>query len=42
MLSKETTFLISGICFTYKLVILDIKTKKNKIFMFFKFWPMFS
>ena len=36
MLSKENTFLISGICFTYKFIIPDIKTKQNKIFVVFE------
>jgi hypothetical protein len=36
MLSKENTFLISEIRFTYKFVIPDIKTKQNKIFVVFE------
>jgi hypothetical protein len=34
--SKENIFLISGIRFTYKFVIFDIKTKQNKIFVIFE------
>jgi hypothetical protein len=33
---KETTFLISGIRFTYKFIIPDIKTKQNKFFVIFE------
>jgi hypothetical protein len=36
MLSKENTFLISGIRFAYKFIIPDIKTKQNKIFVVFE------
>jgi len=36
---KRTTSLISGIRFTYKFVISDIKTKQNIFFDFFlKYW----
>jgi hypothetical protein len=34
--SKENIFLISGIRFTYKFLIFDIKTKQNKIFVIFE------
>jgi hypothetical protein len=40
MLSKENTFLILGIRFTYKFVIPDTKTTQNNFFLIF--WPMFS
>ena len=33
---KKNTFLISGIYFTYKFVIPDIKTKQNKFFVVFE------
>jgi len=33
---KRTTFLISGLRFTYKFVIPDIKTKQNIFFLFFE------
>jgi len=33
---KETTFLISGIRFTYKFIISDIKTKQNNFFVIFE------
>jgi len=36
MLSKENTFLILEIHFTYKFIIPDIKTKQNKIFVVFE------
>jgi ubiquitin-protein ligase len=38
--NKKTTFLISGVRFTYKFVIPDIKRKQN-IFLsvFLKYWP---
>jgi hypothetical protein len=38
---KKTTFLISGIHFTYKFVILDTKRKKNIFWVFLKYWPSF-
>jgi hypothetical protein len=37
MSSKENTFLISGICFTYKFVILNTKTTQNKFFFYIYF-----
>ena len=36
---KRTTFFISGIRFTYKFVIPDIKTKQKYFFDFLKYWP---
>ena len=33
--NKKTTFLISGVRFTYKFIILDIKRKQNIFFGFF-------
>jgi len=33
---KENTFLISGVHFTYKFVIPNIKTKQNKFFVVFE------
>jgi len=33
---KETTFLISGIRFTYKFIIPDIQTKQNNFFVIFE------
>jgi hypothetical protein len=36
---KRITFLISGIYFTYKFVIPDIKTKQNIFLIFLKYWP---
>jgi len=37
---KRTTFFISGIRFTYKFVIPDIKTKQKYFFLIFlKYWP---
>jgi hypothetical protein len=36
---KETSFLISGIYFTYKFVILNIKRKENIFLEFLKYWP---
>ena len=36
MSSTKNTFLISGICFTYKFVIHDTKTKQNKFFVVFE------
>jgi len=36
LLSKENTFLISGIYFTYKFIIPDTKTTQNNFF--FCFW----
>jgi hypothetical protein len=35
---KETTFLISGIHFTYKFIILDTKEKQNSFGVFLKYW----
>jgi hypothetical protein len=37
--NKRTTFSISGICFTYKFVIPDIKRKQNNFLEFLKYWP---
>ena len=38
--NKKTTFLISGVRFTYKFVISDIKRKQNIFFgVFLKYWP---
>jgi hypothetical protein len=34
--NKKTTFLISGVCFTYKFVISDIKRKDNIFWVFFQ------
>jgi hypothetical protein len=39
---KRTIFLISRICFTYKFVISDIKTKKNIFLIFFEILAKFS
>ena len=36
---KRNTFWISGIRFTYKFVISDIKTKQNIFWIFLKYWP---
>ena len=36
---KKTTFLISGIRFTYKFVIPNTKRKQNIFLEFFKYWP---
>jgi len=38
---KRTTFFISGICFTYKFVIPDIKTKQKYFFDFFEILAKF-
>jgi hypothetical protein len=39
---KRTTFFISGIRFTYKFVIPDIKTKQKYFFDFFEILAKFS
>ena len=36
---KKLIFLISGICFTYKFVIPNIKRKQKDFFRIFEYWP---